>query len=152
MLEVILVLFFAVPALVLSRYGANKSNSDQSPAADPVDWEPPAESPFNSAWHDDAWRHDESDYSSFDSQSNYASSSLSIGDEDLKLAVNPATGLSMVSGEHSGVDVAGNPYGLDLQWSSSNDHIDCLSGGIGSSEYGFTGTGCGSLGGNDQWS
>ena len=151
MLEVILVLLFGLPALVLSRARSNEGHLGQSACDDPVELGCPTELPFGSYWQDEARWH-EDDYSSLGSRHSYAAYSLSNGSDKLRTVSNPATGLSMVSGEHSGVDVAGNPYGLDLQWSSSNDHIDCLSGGIGSSEYGFTGTGCGSLGGNDQWS
>ena len=152
MLELIMVLLFGVPGLVLSRSRKNKGNSDQSPCVDPVDWGRHTESPFDSSWRDEAWRQGEGDYLSAGPLINYAYSSQSNEIDDTKFAVNPATGLNMVSGEHSGVDVGGNPYGLGLQWGSFNDPFDCPSVGIGSSEDGFAGIGSGSLGGNDQWS
>lgn len=40
-------------------------------------------------------------------------------DHGLGFQVNPATGYPMISGDTAGVDVAGNPFGLDL----SSDHF-----------------------------
>ncbi len=37
-------------------------------------------------------------------------------------ATNPATGLPMVSGDTSGVDVGGSPYGTDFHHDSFVDH------------------------------
>lgn len=49
-------------------------------------------------------------------------------------AVNPATGLPMVSGDSTGVDIGGSPFGADLH---SN---------------GTTNTGCDNFGSSDSWS
>jgi len=38
---------------------------------------------------------------------------------------NPATGLPMVGGEFGSVDVAGNPFGLDLQSHLSDVSLGC---------------------------
>jgi hypothetical protein len=48
-------------------------------------------------------------------------------------AVNPATGLPMVSGDSTGIDIGGSPFGVDLH---SNG----------------TSTGCDSFGSFDSWS
>ncbi|MFZ2974631.1 MAG: hypothetical protein WA049_18525 [Ferribacterium limneticum] len=41
-------------------------------------------------------------------------------DEPMKtIEINPATGLPMIGDDCGGIDVAGNPYGIDLD--SSND-------------------------------
>ncbi|MDX9716209.1 MAG: hypothetical protein RBT67_02410 [Thauera sp.] len=49
-------------------------------------------------------------------------------------AVNPATGLPMISGT-AGLDAGGNPYGTDLTSSSFDDHS------FGGSSFGDSGFG-----------
>lgn len=42
--------------------------------------------------------------------------------------VNPATGMLMVSQDCTGLDIAGNPYGIDTQYysgSQSTQNYDC---------------------------
>lgn len=60
---------------------------------------------------------------------------------DGAVCINPATGLPMLSGDCSGVDVAGNPYGCDLDdavaaasldigndgWNDGSGWNDCFS-------------------------
>lgn len=48
--------------------------------------------------------------------------------------VNPATGLPMVNGDSTGIDVGGSPYGFD-----AHDHSP-------------TSAGCDSFGSGDHWS
>ena len=66
--------------------------------------------------------------SAFDSDVHCTPASQATG------AVNPATGLPMVSGDSTGIDIGGSPFGVDLH---SN---------------GTTSTGCDSLGSFDSWS
>ena len=48
-----------------------------------------------------------------------SSSSLDDGFKTGEININPATGLPII-GDSLGIDVAGNPYGTDLDYSSSN--------------------------------
>jgi hypothetical protein len=41
---------------------------------------------------------------------------------DMGCAINPATGLPMIGGDCSGIDVMGNPYGVDLDDSAFSNH------------------------------
>lgn len=41
---------------------------------------------------------------------------------DMGCAINPATGMPMISGDCAGVDVMGNPYGFDMHDTFSTDH------------------------------
>ncbi len=45
------------------------------------------------------------------------------GSMDIGTTINPASGLPMVNGDTSGVDVGGNPYGMDNSddFNNSND-------------------------------
>lgn len=72
--------------------------------------------------------------------------------EIIKHAANPATGLPMISGDESGTDVMGNPYGFDLQQDSFGGSDGIQNDGLDSwgRDYWSGGSG-GSLGG-DHWS
>jgi len=56
-------------------------------------------------------------------------------------SINPASGLPMIGDDCAGIDVAGNPYGTDLQdsctdsSSSSSDDWSSFSDGFGSSDW-----------------
>lgn len=63
---------------------------------------------------------------------NTTAPSVSIPTVDVGTVVNPATGLSMLSGGMSGVDAGGSLYGMDSH-ASASWHFDTFSGsGIGS--------------------
>lgn len=41
--------------------------------------------------------------------------------------INPSTGLPMLDGGISGVDVGGSPFGMDVHSSMSDSFADCMS-------------------------
>jgi len=50
-------------------------------------------------------------------------------------SINPATGLPMMGSHIGGLDVGGNPYGMDLHssdtdWTSCNSAVNDIGGGI----------------------
>jgi hypothetical protein len=81
---------------------------------------------------------------SFPNDRHDTNDSIWSSDEAMPLAINPATGFVMIYGSTIGVEVQGNPYGLDLHdttMSSAFDHLsmhhDSLDIGMSSMELTF---------------
>lgn len=74
----------------------------------------------------------DSEDESFNTNSNFHDSNMGIieteyndyNSHEFKNQINPATGLPMISGDTSGVDVAGNPYGFNDELINNNHLFD----------------------------
>ena len=65
--------------------------------------------------------------------------------------INPATGLLMISGDESGLDIMGNPYGFDFQHDLPDGLGGVRYGGAGACGVDTSGLGDGPFGGSGHW-
>lgn len=151
MVEIILFAIFGVPAALVVRALTKRGDSHEDESDVPGFWDGETEGqPDDGGWSHSAYSDNDDHYGGL---WHLGLDSLGHPEPEItKQAVNPATGLPMISGDASGIDVMGNPFGFDLQQESYG-----RTGGFQSDGFESRGGDCWSGGsggpiGGDDWS
>lgn len=151
MVEIVLLAILGVPAVLVVRALTKRKVDCEDESDVPGFWAGMTEESS-----DDGWWNATISWDEFDHPGVLGRIGLDPGapsePEITKHSVNPATGLPMIFGDESGVDVMGNPYGFDLQQDSFGSTGGIQSDGIDSYGSGYLSGGSGGSLGGDDWS